>query len=663
MALLGPPELRNPIPKLLQLKAAPSAAAVEQKASPVSARAEVEDPFVSLMVANYNKVAADPRPPMGLTENNSPTFLSTGNPCLDFFFQVVPNTPSDSLIKHLKAAWDHDPLTTLKLICNLRGVRGTGKNDRKGFYTSAVWLHSQHPKTLACNVESFAKFGYIKDLLEILSRILEASEERNYQREERKRRRNEIIINHKVGKEMVENRETELREEIKLARAKKVKEMESALREETRLARAKKVVERYSHDEDFRFLHERISDYFAQRLKRDMVLYEAGDYRDISFAAKWCPSLYTSYDQVTCICECIARKVFPKESYPEYEGIEDAHYVYRVRDRLRKQVLAPLRKALELPEVYMSANKWDLLPYNRVASLAMKVYTKTFMIHDGARFMKYLTDVRVGKAKISAGALLPHEIIKSVNHETEFALLQVAELQWNRIVDDLSKEGKLRNCMAICDVSGSMFGTPLEVSVALGLLVSELSEEPWKGKLITFSEKPELHIVEGDDLKSKTRFVSNMNWDMNTDFQKVFDLILEVAVNGSLKPEQMIKRLFVFSDMEFDEASLHPWETDYRAIVRKYTEKGYESAVPEIIFWNLRHSRSTPVPEGQEGVALVGGFSKNLIKLFLENDGVIEPQQVVEAGITKNKNKRIDPVQVMEAAISGEEYQNLVVLD
>ena len=28
-----------------------------------------------------------------------------------------------------------------------------------------------------------------------------------------------------------------------------------------------------------------------------------------------------------------------------------------------------------------------------------------------------------------------------------------------------------------------MYGTPLDVSVALELLVSDLSEEPWKGKL------------------------------------------------------------------------------------------------------------------------------------------------------------------------------------
>ncbi|KAK3015764.1 hypothetical protein RJ639_005498 [Escallonia herrerae] len=41
-----------------------------------------------------------------------------------------------------------------------------------------------------------------------------------------------------------------------------------------------------------------------------------------------------------------------------------------------------------------------------------------------------------------------------------------------------------------------MAGAPLEVSVAVGLLISELSKEPWKGKLITFGEKPQLISVE-----------------------------------------------------------------------------------------------------------------------------------------------------------------------
>lgn len=90
------------------------------------------------------------------------------------------------------------------------------------------------------------------------------------------------------------------------------------------------------------------------------------------------------------------------------------------------------------------------------------------------------------------------------------------------------------NCLAICDVSGSMMGTPMEVSVALGVLVLELSEEPWKGNLITFSANPTMQKIQGQDLKSKTQFVKRMEWGMNTNFQKVFDLIFEVASSNRL---------------------------------------------------------------------------------------------------------------------------------
>lgn len=517
---------------------------------------------------------------------------------------------------------------------------------------------------------SFAEFGYFKDLPEIIYRLLEGSDVRQIQKAEWERRKRGgsgvvkkgiysrrgrkfrmIMSRSRNCKQQPKRRNKksavadtrELRVANAMQRNKLEKERASALRKEKKIDTAKKAIARYTSDPDFRFLHDRVSDHFAECLKHDMKLYESGEVTKISLAAKWCPSIDSSFDRATLICESIARKVFPKTLYTEYEGIEDAHYAYRVRDRLRKQVLVPLRKALELPEVYIGANRWDSLPYNRVASVAMKLYKDKFLMHDPERFKKYLEDVKAGKAKIAAGALLPHEIIGSLDDPFDGG--QVAELQWKRIVDDLMQKGKLRNCMAICDVSGSMHGTPMEVSVALGVLVSELSEEPWKEKLITFSKNPELQVLKGDSLRSRTDFVREMDWEMNTDFQKVFDLILQVAVNGNLKPEQMIKRLFVFSDMEFDRASANPWETDYQVIVNKYKEKGYGSVVPEIVFWNLRDSRSTPVLGTQKGVALVSGFSKNMLTLFLDNEGVINPEQV------------------MEAAISGQEYQKLVVLD
>ncbi|KAK9748882.1 hypothetical protein RND81_02G087800 [Saponaria officinalis] len=624
------------------------------------------DPFIDLMVSNFNTPPSpSPPPQMGFTENNSATFLQTGNPCLDLFFQVVPDTPSDSLINRVESAWSHDPLTTLKLICNLRGVRGTGKSDKNGFYTAALWLHKNHPKTLACNLPSFAEFGYFKDFPEILFRVLGLTRPQKMVKRGKSnpgRRGKGPFSMKKNGTKNVKSL-TEKMREVRVKESFHMQEIEkvsaSELRKNKKNDLAKVAVERYARDPDYRFLHDRVSDLFSGRLRSDIECLGSGNLNKISLAAKWCPSLDSSFDRATLLCEAIARKIFPREECKEYDGIEEAHYVYRVRDRLRKDVLVPLRKALELPEVFMAARRWNELPYNRVASVAMKTYKELFIKHDEERFKGYLEDVKSGKLKIAAGALLPHEIISSLNDGDNG---DVAELQWKRMVDDMSKEGKLNNCIAVCDVSGSMSGIPMEVSVALGLLLSELSEEPWKGKVITFSADPRLHLIQGDDLKSKTDFIRQMDWGMNTNFQKVFDIILNVAVQGKLNPDQMIKRVFVFSDMEFDEATrennhygyrrgvkgaqANEWETDYNVIRRKFEEKGYGEAVPEIVFWNLRDSRATPVSKNQKGCALVSGFSKNAMKLFLDG-----------------KQDALDPQAVMESAISGDEYKSLVVVD
>ncbi|KAK3123164.1 hypothetical protein QOZ80_8AG0625040 [Eleusine coracana subsp. coracana] len=398
-------------------------------------------------------------------------------------------------------------------------------------------------------------------------------------------------------------------------------------------------LETYYGDHGYRLLFDSVAEFFADLLASDVKqLAPGGKRRKIGLAAKWCPTPGSSFDRTTLLCEAIARRLFPKDSTPEYADLPEEHYAYRALRRLRREVLVPLRKVLELPEVYMSAQRWSELPYTRVASVAMRRYKKLFKEHDEERFTKYLEDVEAGKAKIAAGALLPHEIAAAAFRGVAD---DVSELQWRRMVDDLRKKGSLSNCIAVCDVSGSMSGTPMEVCCALGLLISELSVKPWSGRVITFSQRPEIHKIQGKTLKEKLSFVQRMQWDMNTNFQAVFDRILRTAVDGRLPKNKMIRTIFVFSDMEFDEASSsHHWETDYQVICRKFRDAGYSDAVPQIVIWNLRDSCSTPVTATQPGVAMVSGFSKNLVKIFLENQKA-----------------------VMKAAIAGEEYQKLAVFD
>ncbi|OEL14956.1 hypothetical protein BAE44_0024022 [Dichanthelium oligosanthes] len=202
----------------------------------------------------------------------------------------------------------------------------------------------------------------------------------------------------------------------------------------------------------------------------------------------------------------------------------------------------------------------------------IQTHQALFRKHDEARFDKYLEDVEAGKAKIAANALLPHEIVAAAfSGEAD----DVSELQWRRVVEDLRKKGSLSNCIAVCDVSGSMSDTPMEVCVALGLFISELSEKPWASRVITSSQTPR----SSKTLTQKMSFIKRIQWNMNTNFQAVFDHIPCTSVDGRLPKDKMMRTIFVFSDMEFDHASASPWKRNYQVICRKFRDAGYGNAV------------------------------------------------------------------------------------
>lgn len=59
----------------------------------------------------------------------------------------------------------------------------------------------------------------------------------------------------------------------------------------------------------------------------------------------------------------------------------------------------------------------------------------------------------------------------------------------------------------------------------------------------------------------------------------------------------MVKRLFVFSDMQFDASLINKsgggWETTHDRIVKAFKKAGYE--MPEIVYWNLQGGTTKPV--------------------------------------------------------------------
>jgi len=357
----------------------------------------------------------------------------------------------------------------------------------------------------------------------------------------------------------------------------------------------------------------------------------------ISLAAKWAPTEDHKDDTATQVAKKLAKKLLPKSRQ-------------KLKD-YRKKVLVPLRKKIMVTETFMTENKWNAIPYTGVASRCMNNNKKAFQKHDGDRFTKYLQDVALGKTTIKGGQLFPHELAKQ--YFTKSVEDPVAELQWKVIIEEVKKNGSLKDAIVVSDVSGSMSGTPMEVSVAMGILISQVAEEPFHNVVISFHDKPTFHVLPDGSLKDRVKSLQKAPWGGSTNFQAVFDLILERAKAFKLAPEAMPKKLFVISDMQFDQADMNGgFKTNYQVIKKKYQSAGYP--MPTIVFWNVRaNTPDFPVTIGINNTALISGYSPSILKVLMEKGAELDMQ------IEKKKEEKIDPYTVMRKAIDDERYSKL----
>jgi hypothetical protein len=476
-------------------------------------------------------------------------------PCLFFctsfiYKQTLPrkdNSP-DFLQYHLELSWSHCPQTTLKLICLLRSTGRFSKQRREDFYTAAIWLHRYHSQTLAYNVGAFAKFGCLKDLLEILYRILNGPQVRHNQIMERDRVRKERqkrlmakrILQRDVLKKMNSKEKQIWTREQKKRLKSKVMQKRSVvthLRNEKRIMMAKKAIERYNYNPKYRFLHNQISNLFAKLLKADLEYLISGQLTKISLASKWCPSLDSSYDRSTLLSESVARKLFPCDSCPEYRELDEFQYAYRVRNRLQEEVLVPLRRALELPEICMSARRWNLVRYDQITANAMRTYKRLFYKHDRDGFLQHCQNVQFPKMpKMTSKELFPHEILRLLGCDS---FHEVADLQWKRMIDTYLSKGKFVNCISVVDASLFRRGVDCteRFCLAFALMTSELCASPWRGKVLTYSINPEFVNIEGDDLGSRISFLRFLPTGKCPKLVQLLDKILEIAKDLKLSKE------------------------------------------------------------------------------------------------------------------------------
>ncbi|OAK94462.1 hypothetical protein IQ06DRAFT_260660 [Phaeosphaeriaceae sp. SRC1lsM3a] len=661
-----------------------------------------------------------------LTENLDVTNVSSKNPLVDLFYDLGENTTGKDLKALLDASWKTDATSTLKIIFNARSIH-LGKSNRVASYKAFGWLAETHPLTLLANLkwlirpviakkapkpgndEGKAKgadedfdmigeeeadpakahdvrhgvsHGYWKDLLNLV--VFAANDQLKVdgdfaslltQRQD----------NSKTGKRTRNWDPVEAK----------------AARTQQKLEQNKRVQDKLADDPLYRALHLTVARLFAEQLKEDKALLDSdkkSDLEKLSLAAKWAPTFGEFHDKHTFILSSIAEILFPDPASSCPDATNRELYLRHIREHYRKQYASPLRKALSIVERDIAGNTFSNIHYQRVPSLAMDRYTSLFLKKDTERFTSYIQDVTKGTANISGATLLPSTLIakarglgmtdrnpKSLKAAKAAAIGNVEgdvlNAQWNTLVERVRAAGTLTSSIAICDVSGSMTidrfadgSTPMDSAIGLSLLLSSVTAPPFGGGFITFSQEPAyISIDSAASLVDTVREMENAPWGMNTDFVAVFeDVILPMAVANNLTQEQMVQKVFVFSDMQFDQANVADkrWTSSFERIKQKFAEKGYE--LPTLVFWNLAATRrgDKPVTEDDGNVALVSGYSQGMMRAMIEG-GALEGTEEVEEEVegedgmieVKTVKKKVDPETVVRAAVSSKAYEMLTVVD
>ena len=309
--------------------------------------------------------------------------------------------------------------------------------------------------------------------------------------------------------------------------------------------------------------------------------------------AKWLPSENASNDRTKYLAKSLAK-------------------AFNMSAKKYRKTLSYLRNKIKIVERLMSENRWNEIEFDKIPSKAGYLYRRAFAERDETRD-RYIEFMSSEHTKVNSNTLYPYEIVKPCFNWGHISDTEIQSMQkyWDNLPNYLSD----KNSSAIClvDVSGSMYGIPIQVATSLGVYCAERLERPFKNLFITFSSEPKVKRLTGRTIYEKIRNMSNAERGMSTNLVKAMHLILDVAKKSN--SEDVPKSLIIISDMEIDHADRrNDFASAMENVREEFEEAGYK--MPHMIYWNVDARHDTILDKG-ENVTCVSGFSPVLFESVL----------------------------------------------
>lgn len=394
--------------------------------------------------------------------------------------------------------------------------------------------------------------------------------------------------------------------------------------------------------------------------------------KPISLCAKWAPR----EGKDTEGAKALAAVLFPEEK--------------RLSERLKRyrKLVAGLNRRLDTTEIKMCDRKFADIKPAKVPGLCLQKHMRAFLNEDLKRkqvlrhpddkdrmecrehFQEHFKKATEGKTKVNGSkTLYPHEVIKKLNTLNSRAYQEASPDQsivepsvdernalvavWNGMVADAKALGGLGRTIAMCDFSGSMQSsncgdTPYWVSMAMGLLISELTSAEFKDTFLTFDSNPMWQSLPQGDVYTRMSSIGRVGQGTSTDFQKAMDLVLATLKEKRVRPGEEPKDLIVITDMAWDQAigsdgtshytghsyrhvvKTSPWQTHIQMIREAFKRAGEDMwgtpwTPPRIVIWNVAATCTDfHATADTEGVIMLSGWSPSLFKVLTEEGARVQ---------------------------------------
>ena len=369
-------------------------------------------------------------------------------------------------------------------------------------------------------------------------------------------------------------------------------------------------------------------DIVAKQLEADRDVSDGGS---VSLCAKWAPREHGSKMDRGIVRE-LAMRLFPTiETHP-------------ARMRAYRQLVAGLNRRAATIETLMCAGRWADIRPSAVPGRAGTLYGRAFLNLSSkkghsdelrrpndadrmvcrAHFQEHFAAAALGRAKINgADTVFPHEVVRKAYHRGDLLTAderaQMTGL-WRAIVEATAAGGGLCRTVMMSDFSGSMRNaehvgdTPYWVSMALGILGSQLTTGAFRGRMMTFDSTPRwFQFPEGADLFESLAVLRRFNGaqGLSTNFEAAMRLVLDTLRTGNVPAGEEPENLLVLTDMGWDAASSgrDRWETHVDRLREEFTAGGWR--MPTIVIWNLaaQYSGDYHATADVPGVVMLSGWS------------------------------------------------------